>query len=231
VVDDLLRHLDTVIVVDDGSGPEGRAACDAVNDRATVVRREANGGKGAAVKTGLAEAHQLGFTHALQVDADGQHDLNDVPFFVETATAAPMALVLGSPAFDDSAPRGRRIGRTITNFWVRVEAGDVIDDAMCGYRVYPVEAALAANARGDAMDFDPEIAVRLAWAGLPIINLPTKVRYLHEDAGGVSHFRLLHDNLLISALHFRLASQRVWRLFWDRVLGRQLPPMFRGRRS
>ena len=85
----------------------------------------------------------------------------------------------------------------------------VIGDAMCGFRIYPVDAALAVNARGDAMDFDPEIAVRLVWAGLPVINLPTKVRYLDADEGGVSHFRVFRDNVLISWLHFRLSVARV----------------------
>ena len=223
VVEKLRAHLDDVIVVDDGSGPDGRAAVEALgrDGIAIAVHRERNGGKGAAVKTGLAAAHERGFTHALQVDADGQHDLADVPRFVETAREHPEALVLGRPVFDESAPKSRRVARRITTFWIRVETGsDVIGDAMCGFRVYPVEAALRANARGDAMDFDPEIAVRLVWRGLPVINLETRVRYLGESEGGVSHFRMFRDNVLISWLHARLTFGRVMRRIFGRFFER-----------
>jgi glycosyltransferase involved in cell wall biosynthesis len=217
VVERLRGHLDHVIVVDDGSGPSGRQACEALADEslAHVVHRETNGGKGAAVKTGLETAKSLGFSHALQVDADGQHDLDDVPRFLDAMRARPDALVLGDPRYDETAPGARQIGRRITTFWIAVECGrGVIGDAMCGFRIYPVDAAVAVRARGDAMDFDPEIAVRLVWAGLPVVNLPTKVRYLDAAEGGVSHFRVFRDNVLISWLHFRLSVVRVMsRLF------------------
>jgi len=219
VVERLRTHVADVIVVDDGSGPEGRDAVAALerDGLAITVRRARNGGKGAAVKTGLLAAKERGFTHALQVDADGQHDLSDVPRFLEAAREAPGALVLGSPVFDASAPRSRRVARRITAFWIRIETGgDAIGDAMCGFRVYPVDPAVAANARGDAMDFDPEIAVRLVWKGIPVINLPTRVRYIGEDEGGVSHFRMFRDNVLISWMHARLTFARVMR----RIFGR-----------
>jgi hypothetical protein len=51
------------------------------------------------------------------------------------------------------------------------------------------------------MDFDPEIAVRLVWAGLPVVGVPTRVRYF---AGGVSHFNLFRDNVCLIWLHVRL---------------------------
>jgi glycosyltransferase involved in cell wall biosynthesis len=224
VVERLREHLEHVIVVDDGSGTAGRAACEALSAEglAHVIHRTANGGKGAAVKTGLETAAELGFTHALQVDADAQHDLDDVPRFVDAAHASPHALVLGSPSYDESAPRSRRIGRLITRFWIRIASGGpVIDDAMCGFRVYPVEAALRVRARGDAMDFDPEIAVRMVWAGCPVINVPTHVRYVD---GGVSHFRLFRDNLLISWLHARLTTARVFSRIFGALLRRPTLP-------
>lgn len=223
VVERLRVHVPDVVVVDDGSGPEGRAAVEALGREglAHVIHRARNGGKGAAVKTGLREARERGFTHALQVDADGQHDLDDVPRFLETAREHPEALILGQPVFDDTAPRSRRVGRRITAFWVRLETGgDVIGDAMCGFRVYPVEPALAAGTRGDAMDFDPEVAVRLVWAGLAVINLPTRVRYLERDEGGVSHFRMFRDNLAIAWMHSRLMVRRVFGLLFGGLFRR-----------
>ena len=217
VVTDARRHLTDVIVVDDGSAEAGAAAARALAEEklAHLHRRDANGGKGAAVKDGFRVARSLGFSHALQVDADGQHVLDDIPRFLEAARARPDALVLGAPAFDASAPRGRLVGRQITRFWTNVETGGrVIQDPMCGFRVYPLDAAIAAGARGDAMDFDPEVAVRLVWRGTPVVNLPTRVRYIPKEEGGVSHFRLFRDNVLISWMHTRLffgALFRLWR--------------------
>lgn len=207
------EYLEDVVVIDDGSGPEGRAACAAIAEEglAHVVHRAKNGGKGAAVKTGFAEAHRLGYTHALQVDADGQHDLTDVPRFLEVARANPDALVLGAPRFDASAPKARQVGRKITIFWVNFETGGlVIEDPMCGFRVYPLADAVAVKVPSDMMDFDPEVAVRLVWRGVPVINLPTKVRYVLREEGGVSHFRLFKDNALISWMHTRLCLEKIF---------------------
>lgn len=214
VVERLRAHLADVIVVDDGGGDEARAVLDGLSrdGLAEVFRRESNGGKGAAVKDGLRRADALGFTHALQVDADGQHDLDDAPRLLGAARDNPAALVLGAPVFDASAPSVRMRAREITRFWTNVESGGrVIEDPMCGFRVYPVRAALAAGARGDAMDFDPEIAVRLVWGGVPVVNVPTRVRYVPREEGGVSHFRMGRDNALISWMHTRLMLLRIGR--------------------
>ncbi len=221
VVAGVRRHVDDVFIVDDGGGPaaEARLAELAAGGLAQIVRRPINGGKGAAVKTGLAALAAAGFTHALQIDADDQHDTDDVPRFLTAARANPTALVLGAPRFDASAPRGRRIGRLLTNVWTHVETlGLVITDPMCGFRVYPVQPTLAAGVRANAMDFDPEVAVAVAWRGCPVINIPTRVRY---HGGGVSHFRLFRDNVLISWMHTRMVVAllwRIWRAPWPRRL-------------
>src|SRR6185503_11151993 len=113
---------------------------------------------------------------------DGQHNIEDVPRFLAIARANPDALILGAPVFDDSAPAARQVGRKITVFWVNVETGGpVIADPMCGFRVYPLRDVLAITVPSDMMDFDPEVAVRLVWRGLPVINVPTKVRYVARD--------------------------------------------------
>lgn len=223
VVRRVREHLADVLVVDDGSGPEARAVCEALaaEGLARVVHRARNGGKGAAVKDGFRAARGQGFTHALQVDADGQHAIEDIPRLLDAARARPEALVLGQPVFDASAPKARRYGREITRFWTDVEAGGpVIGDPMCGFRVYPLDAAIAAGARGDAMDFDPEIAVRLVWMGVPVVNVPTRVRYVSRAEGGVSHFRMVRDNALISWMHTQLMLTRIARWF---IPGKRLP--------
>jgi glycosyltransferase involved in cell wall biosynthesis len=198
-----------VIVVDDGSGPKARAALESLEKLPQVhcFYRQENGGKGAAVQDGFQHALALGFTHALQVDADGQHDLSDVPNFIEVSRSAPEALVCGSPVFDESAPTGRLVGRKISIFWCAVETlGLKIQDPLCGFRVYPLKACAQLGRLGDRMEFDSDIGVRLVWAKVPVINLRTKVLYLAKAEGGVSHFRMFRDNVRISLLHTRLVA-------------------------
>lgn len=220
VVREVRACIADVIVVDDGSGPAARAVAERLDDEglARVVFRSSNGGKGAAVKTGLEIAAGHGFSHALQIDADGQHAASDIPRMLDTSREEPRALVLGQPVFDDTAPRSRRIARKISVFWCAVETlSRRIGDPLCGFRVYPVTATLAIRARGDAMDFDPEVAVRLVWAGYPIRHVSTRVRYISREDGGVSHFRLGRDTFLISWMHTRLCVRGLLHLLGWRV--------------
>lgn len=214
----LLPH---VVVVDDASGEDNRLAVEALarDGLAITTRRAQNGGKGAAVKTGFELARSHGFTHALQVDADGQHAMDDIVRFLELGQSHPTACVLGQPIFDETAPTHRMIMRRITIFWTRREVGDDrVGDPLCGFRLYPIEAALATHTPGDRMDFDPEIVVRLAWADVPFLHVPTKVRYLTADEGGISHWRAFEDNWLIAKMHTRLMWRRSMHVFLRRPL-------------
>jgi predicted LPLAT superfamily acyltransferase len=209
-----LQELPT-IVVDDGSDEHTQAVIAelvAKYELALVTLPE-NQGKGAAVQAGFREAAKRGFTHALQVDADGQHDLDDIGLLIDTAWEHPDALISGNPTFDESAPASRRYGRNITTFWVAVETLSLdIRDAMCGFRVYPLEPCIRLidkRPMGPRMEFDIEIAVRLHWRGVPFIAVPTKVIY-PED--GTSHFRVLADNWRISSTHTRLFFGMLLRL-------------------
>ena len=210
-----------VVVIDDGSGEANRRAVEALGQEglAIVFRRPKNGGKGAAVKTGFQVALDAGFTHALQVDADGQHELEDIRTFLEIGRANPAAVVLGQPIFDETAPTHRKILRRVTIFWTRREVGDDrVGDPLCGFRLYPLAPALATRTPGDRMDFDPEIVVRLSWMGLRFVHVPTKVRYFSAAEGGVSHWRAFEDNWLIGKMHTRLMWQRMMHLFLRRPL-------------
>jgi len=209
VVERIRTHLSEVIVVDDGSADRGRAACSELerDQLATVFRIDENRGKGVAVKLGMEEASKAGFSHAFQIDADGQHDLDRIPEFLAAARESPDHAVFGSPLYDDSAPTVRRVARKITKFWVDLEAGrGVIEDAMVGFRIYPIAATLALPLRTHRMSFDVEVAVLLAWAGVPILNLPVGIRYLDAEEGGLSHFRPVLDNVRLSWLHSRLCT-------------------------
>lgn len=198
----------SVVLVDDGSTSEDAELLETIAREfpatVTLIHRRANGGKGAACITGFLEALRLGFTHALQVDADAQHDIGAAPGFLAAAREHPDALVCGYPQYDASAPGARRWGHKVTNFWVAVNTwGRGPADSLCGFRVYPLAETLAVidhEGVGLRMDFDLDIVVRLAWAGMPVVNLPVRVTY---PKGGLSHFKGLKDNLSISATHAR----------------------------
>jgi glycosyltransferase involved in cell wall biosynthesis len=205
-----------VIAVDDGSGPEAAALLDELERRyaeLTIVRHERNVGKGGAVATGLRFAAAQRYSHVLQIDADGQHDAEDIPRFVQAAREHPDAVILAQPVFDASIPLSRKVARHLTHVWVWVETLSFdIKDALCGFRLYPVAAATAVLENrfiGRRMDFDPEILVRLHWNGVEMRGLPARVVY---PKGGVSHFRLWRDNALITLMHVRLVCEMLLRL-------------------
>jgi glycosyltransferase involved in cell wall biosynthesis len=197
-----------IVMVNDGSDPQHSAFLQGLaNDNAQVhlVTHAHNRGKGAAVKTGLLEAQKLEFSHALQVDADGQHDLGDIDRFLDAARAHPGALVAGHPVYDASVPRLRFYCRYFSHVlvWLNTLSFTIID-SMCGFRVYPLRQSCALLRRawiGNRMDFDGDFIVRWHWAGHPLVQLPTRVVY---PVGGTSHFRYFRDNVLITIMHIKL---------------------------
>jgi glycosyltransferase involved in cell wall biosynthesis len=208
-----------VWVVTDGSTdgtPEGLRRMAAVDTGLTVLELPANAGKGAAVLHGLQAAHAQGFTHALTMDADGQHPAALIQGFMQASMHEPGAMVLGRPVFDASAPLLRVRGRRVSNWWTNLETlGAGIDDSLYGFRVYPIADLIAVMRRQPWMrrfDFDTEAVVRLAWRGVRPRNLAAPVRYLTAEEGGVSHFRYGRDNLLLTWMHARLMLEFVLRL-------------------
>ncbi len=196
------------IVVDDGSDKTTRdelARLAAEYRNLTLIRLPVNAGKGAAVISGIQAAADAGFSHAVQVDADGQHAIEDIPRLLALAKKHPTALISGQPIYDDSVPRSRLYGRWVTHIWVWIETLSLqLKDSMCGFRVYPVAPTLQLAQRvtlGKRMDFDTEVMVRLYWQGNTSYFIPTRVTYPQD---GLSHFDALKDNLRISLMHTRL---------------------------
>jgi glycosyltransferase involved in cell wall biosynthesis len=179
----------------------------------TVLRLKSNCGKGEAVMAGMRAAADAGYTHGVQIDADGQHDASSLKALLGQAMRDPAAVVTGVPIYDASVPRSRRYGRYITHVWVWINTLSLqIRDSMCGFRVYPIEPVLHVWDRGRIgrrMEFDTEILVRLFWDGIRVISVPTRVTY---PVDGVSHFRLWRDNVRISAMHARLFFGMLLRL-------------------
>ncbi|BCX46669.1 glycosyltransferase family 2 [Haloferula helveola] len=207
-----------VTVVIDGSTDGSDTDLEDLDDRLIVHRLPENRGKGSAVLHGIRLAAEDGFTHALAMDADGQHPTDSVEKFVAIGRRHPEAAVFGSPVFDDSAPALRVNGRKLSNFWANLETlGWGIDDSLFGMRLYPIQPlirVLEETRFARRFDFDPEVAVRLCWHGVPLINLPTPVRYIDPEDGGVSQFRYLRDNTLLTWMHLRLFAGFLARAPW-----------------
>jgi glycosyltransferase involved in cell wall biosynthesis len=197
-----------IILIDDCSDATTREILEEMesgDDGITLVRQVRNMGKGAAVATGMRTAMEMGFTHAMQIDADGQHDSRDMAKMLNLAKNSPSALVAGRPVYDDSIPWWRFYSRYLTHVcvWIQTLSFD-IEDSMCGFRIYPLRAVLPlldTPGLGKRMDFDPEIVVRSHWAGIPIVTMPTLVKYAED---GQSHFLPFKDNALITWMHIRL---------------------------
>ena len=194
-----------------------------------VSTLETNQGKGAAVMHGLLQMQQAGLTHALTMDADGQHPAELIPVFMQASLARPETMVLGKPVFDASAPLLRVRGRRVSNAWTQLETlGAGVGDSLYGFRVYPIEPLVQIMQTQPWMrrfDFDTEAVVRLAWRGVKPVNIDAPVKYLSAAEGGVSHFRYGRDNLLLTWMHARLMVEFVLRLpllLWRRL--RALPP-------
>lgn len=204
-----------ILVFDDGSDAQSLAALEALiaaEPLAQLASHQPNRGKGATMIAGMRAAAAAGFTHVILVDADGQHDSDDVVRLHQASQANPCVLYSGAPQFGDDIPPARLHGRRITNGLARLAAGDgQIQDAMCGLRLYPLASVLPLfDAMGPRlrMQVDTELLVRACWAGAELRYLPTRVVY-PED--GASHFRMVRDNLNLALMHARLLAQGLWR--------------------
>ena len=212
----LLAHKLPIIMVNDGSNKETTdiiSALEQSNDLITVLDLASNLGKGGAVAEGFVFAYSQGFTHALQIDADGQHDASDIPEFLRRAEERPEALIGGRPVYDESVPKARFYGRYITHVlvWIETLSFD-IKDSMCGYRIYPLESTVNLVQKGRLglrMDFDTSTIVRLYWRGVNVEFIETHVKYPND---GLSHFDLWRDNVNISKMHISLVIMMLLQL-------------------
>jgi len=206
----------TCILVDDGSQKSCAGIIRSLANQypwVQTIRLKSNQGKGAAVKAGLLLAQKQGFSHAVQIDADGQHDLHDLEKFLAASRLVPEAVVIGLAVFDDTIPKLRYYARFLTHLWVHINTLSFrIPDSMCGYRIYPVETCtqlIQTTTLENRMAFDTEILVCLDWQGVPVVSIPTRVTYPQD---GLSHFRCWEDNLRLSLTHARLFFGMLLRL-------------------
>lgn len=217
VVDSLRIYSLPVIVVDDGNDARNRHFIDMVassHPEVELVTLEKNRGKGAAMNRGLVRAGELGWTHAFQLDADGQHDAGACGDFLKEAEKNPLAVICGYPVYDETVPEMRRNGREFSNRWARLVTWNKdIKDVLCGFRIYPVDSYLKVLRKHAwihrRMGYDVDILVHLLWDRVPLVNMGVRVTY---PADGVSNFRMVRDNLGISSTFARLFIGMILRI-------------------
>lgn len=191
-----------VIIVDDGSTKPLPAL-----PYCKIVRLDRNSGKGAALRAGFSFAASEGFTHAITMDADGQHRVEDLPKFIAAAELQPDALIVGVRDFYASgAPAGRRRSNAVSTFWYRVETGVRLGDTQCGFRCYPVALAQHLKTKSERYAFELEFMVRAAWVGTPIVPVPLICGYQPEQLRQ-SHFRPVVDLTRITVMNIGLVLQ------------------------
>jgi hypothetical protein len=191
-----------VLVVDDGSTGALPAlpGCE-------VLRLRENRGKGAALRAGFEQAAAAGFTHAITMDADGQHFASDLPGFLALVAARPESVAVGVRNFKAAGcPGHRQCSNAISTFWFRVVAGIRLEDTQCGFRAYPLALARQVRARSDRYAFELEFLVRAAWVGAPIVPVPVQCTYTPGRVG-TSHFRPVVDFARIARMLSPLVIQ------------------------
>ena len=168
-----------------------------------------NMGKGKAILTGAAFAATLGRTHIVTIDADGQHDPQDIPAFLSAIRNEPLAIFVGKRDFNTpNVPGGSRFGRAFSNFWFRVQTGKDVGDSQSGFRAYPLAVLNKLTLAESHYSFEVEVLVRASWAGFTVSDVPIRVLYppRHER---ISHFRPFMDNLRLTILNTRLTTRAI----------------------
>ncbi|MFH1260150.1 MAG: DUF2062 domain-containing protein [Elusimicrobiota bacterium] len=206
VVVSSIAYIRNVLVIDDGSSDVDLAGLLA-DLPVTVIRHPVNRGKGKAILTALRYIQKQGGRFMITIDADGQHYPRDLEKFKTISSQDPAVLLIGSRNFDTAnVPPKSRFGRKLANFWILLETGIIVDDSQSGFRGYPVESIAQLNLSGSHYDFEVEVLVKAAWAGLKIKTIPVDVFYpLPEQR--VTHFRHYLDNIRISLMHARLVMK------------------------
>ena len=211
VAAEVRRHLDTVIVVNDGSSDNTPSVL-AAQPGIAVVTLARNGGKGGALRAGFARAREMGCTHAITLDADGQHLPDDIPLLVQALISEPDALWIGNrilPSSGTPQPLRSRFGAWVGTFWFRFYTGVRIHDTQCGFRGYPLALVEALGCTAQKYDYELEVLIRTAWRKTAIRQIPVHLCYLPAGER-ISHFRPLRDFLRLCRVNARAALVRIF---------------------
>ena len=210
VIEGILEQHDRVLVIDDGSRDGVAEAIEGLP--IDLLQHQRNLGKGAALRSAAAWGLKQGMSHMITIDADGQHDPNDLPRFFKAIAQNPQALIVGHRNFDQaSIPGSSRFGRQFSNFWLRLQTGCKLKDTQSGFRAYPLMIFEHLGFWTRRYNFEIEVLVRSAWAGLELRDVDIAV-YYPPGAERISHFRGFMDNWRLTLLntHFTFRSIVPW---------------------
>jgi len=208
VVEKTLQLGLPVIVVDDGSTDSTPQVLASLSN-ITVIRHQENQGKGASLLTGFVAALRLA-DWVITIDADGQHNPEDILPLIQAVPQGQRPLVIGkrTKMGHGNVPWTSRWGRRFANFWVWASCGRWFSDSQSGLRVYPLPETLHLGTKARRYQFEVEVLVRAVWRGIPIVEVP--VHALYGPVGErVSHFRPGLDFWRNTQTFTRLVAMRV----------------------
>lgn len=201
VLDEVLVETTSVIVVNDGATDNTSEILKDFESRIELISYRENKGKGYALRQGFKRATELGFTHAISIDSDGQHFAYDIPEFVKQIDLCPDALVIGARNMSsENVPGKSSFGNKFSNFWFKFETSIELTDTQSGFRLYPLHAMQDLRFFTEKFEFEVEVIVKSAWKGLPVINIPIHIHY-EPGKKRISHFRPFRDFSRISVLN------------------------------
>ncbi len=196
-----------IMVLDDGSDKPLAGILSDLN--VTVVRHGKNMGKGAAIVTGAEKAQCMGYTHIITIDADGQHDPDDLPKFISAIENNPNAIIIGKRDFEKADVPGASVfGRKFSNFWLRVQTGRSIGDTQSGFRAYPLGVLNELKLHEKHYSFEVEVLVKAIWSGIDVLEVDVNVYYPAGDKR-ISHFLMFKDNWRLSLLNTKLTMRSI----------------------
>jgi glycosyltransferase involved in cell wall biosynthesis len=205
VLNNLLRYTRDIVVVNDGSTDVTEQILKEIPS-VKVKAYYQNQGKGYALRTGFDFARSLGYDYAITIDSDGQHYADDLEAFTKVLDENPNAIIIGARNMDQSSVPGKSsFGNKFSNFWFWVNTGIKRNDTQSGYRLYPLRSLEKISFFTKKFEFEIEVLVRSAWAGIDVIEVPVKV-YYPEKEKRVSHFRPFKDFSRISVLNTVLVT-------------------------
>jgi len=191
------RHVDEVVVVDDGSTDETVTAAEKAG--AKVLRHQQNRGKGAAIATALDYFGRSDAELAVLLDADGQHDPSEIDKFVNAAETDRIDVVVGSRMGDvRRMPRVRLWTNQFTSWVTSRLAGQRIPDSQCGFRLLRRTVLKDLRPSTARFETETEMLIQASRAGHKIISVPIRTIYepgrtsrIHPWRDTVRFFRLV----------------------------------------